>query len=176
MMNLTPTILTIEQAAIEYRNVCGIYQITHCNLGIVYIGQSVKVGYRLKQHFYDLAAGNHSSGLLQRAWAMGGEASFTADLIESCTPAELDSREQHWMKKNPQLLNEKVKQSVRGLGRPKPKREPRPIVRPIRPAVDALAAVPGPARGLRTESVPTSFALEPNYAAAKAAGIFGEGR
>ena len=63
MMNLTPTILTIEKR-LSISNVCGIYQITHCNLGIVYIGQSVKVGYRLKQHFYDLAAGNHSSGLL----------------------------------------------------------------------------------------------------------------
>ena len=78
------------------------------------------------------------------------------------------------MKKNPQLLNEKVKQSVRGLGRPKPKREPRPIVRPIRPAVtwrqylDQLADYDGISAD--------KFCSELIYAAAKAAGIFGEGR
>lgn len=88
-----PKPLTIDQAAREYHGTCGIYRIEHLNTGTVYIGQSVDVGGRLYQHLYKLRTGTHPSPRLQQAWNLSSDEGWEADLHDSCTPTELDTRE-----------------------------------------------------------------------------------
>lgn len=71
--------------------VAGIYLITHRESGRKYVGQSVHVSRRVRQH----AAGWNSSRHLKAAIALYGAQAFSAQVLEMCEPAALNDREQH---------------------------------------------------------------------------------
>ncbi len=78
----------------EHRS--GIYVITNTINGKQYVGQSIDIDKRIKQHFRDLKAGRDSSHM-QRAYNLYGKEAFAADIIEYCDIDKLDDREIYWI-------------------------------------------------------------------------------
>lgn len=75
----------------------GIYKITCVPSGKAYIGSSVNVEKRWREHRHHLAKGKHHSPTLQRAWNKYGSAAFTWEVLERVGEHELLSREQHYL-------------------------------------------------------------------------------
>lgn len=66
--------------------------------GKCYVGSASCLGGRRKAHEYRLAAGNHHSVKLQRAWNKYGPDSFEFEIIEHVPDKDLlIEREQHWI-------------------------------------------------------------------------------
>ena len=76
---------------------CGIYRIYHIESGKSYVGQSIRVEYRLKQHMKGLAENKHSNEHLQRAYTLYGVDAFATEVLEVCSQEVLTEREQFWM-------------------------------------------------------------------------------
>jgi len=68
--------------------ICGIYKIEHCESGMVYIGQSIDIKKRWREH--SMGEGN---GLLARAVRAYGWVVFTATILLECPREELDAHE-----------------------------------------------------------------------------------
>lgn len=81
----------------EYRTLdalCGIYKITNIINLKVYIGQSINIKARWKDHINALNRGDSRCTLLQRAWIKyGGEENFTFEILELCPEDMLDEIE-----------------------------------------------------------------------------------
>ena len=77
--------------------VCGIYCISNCITGKKYIGKSIDVNTRYRQHLLKLRLGSHHSNHLQRAFDKYGEGSFVFGVIEECSTDDLDSKEKYWI-------------------------------------------------------------------------------
>lgn len=75
----------------------GIYGIL-CTLNYkIYIGSSVQVLTRIKNHFNELSHYKHKNQLLQNAWNKYGKENFLFLLIEETEESGLEVREQYWM-------------------------------------------------------------------------------
>lgn len=84
----------------EYRTndaLCGIYKITNIVNGKVYIGQSINIKARWKDHINTLNRKVSHSILLQRAWDKYKEDSFTFEILELCSEDELDEVEMKYI-------------------------------------------------------------------------------
>lgn len=80
----------------EYRTpdaLCGVYKITNKVNGKVYIGQSISLKVRWKEHMNSLKRGDSHSILLQRAWNKYGQDNFSFEILELCTEDMLDEIE-----------------------------------------------------------------------------------
>lgn len=80
----------------EYRTadaLCGVYKITNNVNGKVYIGQSINIKNRWKDHIYALNRGDSTCTLLQRAWNKYKQNNFSFEIIELCSENELDNVE-----------------------------------------------------------------------------------
>lgn len=75
----------------------GIYSITNKADGKRYIGRTVDLARRKRDHFKSLREGKSSSRHLQLAWNKWGEQSFTFDVIEECPAQLIVEREAHWI-------------------------------------------------------------------------------
>lgn len=75
----------------------GIYQITNTANGKKYIGQSIDVERRLKQHKWELNNNSHSNYHLQGSWNKYGSDSFTFDIIKECSESLLDYYEKEYI-------------------------------------------------------------------------------
>src|SRR6478609_3140173 len=65
-------------------NSSGIYSITNVIDGKVYVGSSINVENRVKEHLRCLRLGNHYNHKLQRAWSKHGEESFVFECVWKC--------------------------------------------------------------------------------------------
>ena len=75
----------------------GIYCISF-PCGKVYVGQSIAVSKRLKQHYSALKNKTHQNTRMQSAWdASNGQSTFA--LLESVAPQDLNNREAFWVEK-----------------------------------------------------------------------------
>lgn len=72
---------------------CGIYVITHIASGRMYVGQSIDIEERFKQH----AKGKGGCGALSGAIAKHGWCAFDARVLEKCERAALNEREARWV-------------------------------------------------------------------------------
>lgn len=77
--------------------VCGIYRIYNVLNGKSYVGQSVRVKYRINCHFKKLEAGTHCCKHLQSAFDLYGRDAFDSQLLEECSREDLTELEQVWM-------------------------------------------------------------------------------
>ena len=80
----------------EYRTndaLCGIYKIENIINGKVYVGQSINIKARWKDHINSLNRKSSHSVLLQRAWDKYKEDNFTFEILELCTEDMLDELE-----------------------------------------------------------------------------------
>lgn len=78
---------------------CGIYKIQNNLTNKCYVGSSVQIEARLKQHKAALENGNHHSIYLQRSWDKHGSSSFVFEILELCIKEKLIEREQHYIDK-----------------------------------------------------------------------------
>lgn len=75
----------------------GIYKITNIQNQMTYVGQSVNIAERWKQHIKrGLGAEAPTRNKLYPAMAATGLENFTFELIEECDKSELDEREKYW--------------------------------------------------------------------------------
>lgn len=80
----------------EYRTcdaICGIYKITNTVNNKVYIGQSVNIKVRWRDHINALNRQDSRCTLLQRAWIKYGEDKFVFEILELCDEDLLDELE-----------------------------------------------------------------------------------
>ena len=73
---------------------CGVYKLTSPD-GRCYIGSSVWIEARLRNHWQALVNNKHYNGRLQRAW--NEYKHFDFEIVERCARTELKEREQAWM-------------------------------------------------------------------------------
>lgn len=78
---------------------CGIYIILNTFNGCVYVGQSIAVSQRLREHIRLLVAGKHINQGLQHDWLNHGLAHFVCGMLEAVHPIGelLDTREDAWI-------------------------------------------------------------------------------
>lgn len=74
--------------------VCGIYAIKNTINGKLYIGQSLDVLQRWRQHKHRLDEGTHLNAHLQAAWQMHGANSFLFQVLRVCEPDALGTTEE----------------------------------------------------------------------------------
>lgn len=84
---------------LKHETACGIYKITSLKTGMIYIGQSVDVCDRWKQHCKNaLGVGTATSeNKLYKAMREDGLYNFTFELIESCPQAQLNEKEKFYI-------------------------------------------------------------------------------
>lgn len=71
----------------------GIYKITNLQNNKVYIGQSINIQERWKQHKSELNCHRHQNDHLQKAWDIYGKDNFKFEIICECSKDELDDKE-----------------------------------------------------------------------------------
>ena len=79
--------------------ICGVYQILNNINSRCYIGQSLDIEGRLKDHFKALRKGCHNSPHLQSAFDKYGEQVFSTRILTRCCPEHLTQVEQGWMER-----------------------------------------------------------------------------
>lgn len=75
----------------------GIYGIRNKITNKIYVGQTVDIDMRHKEHYQYLRSGTHANQHLQNAWNKYGEKSFEFIVLEECILCNLTSREQWWI-------------------------------------------------------------------------------
>lgn len=82
----------------DYRDVSGIYYILESKSGRIYVGSSVDMRRRVRQHYTDLVSNIHKNEYLQRTWNKRKSEDFSVGVIETVAKKEnLLNREQAWM-------------------------------------------------------------------------------
>ena len=71
-------------------NRCGVYLIRCEPTGKVYMGASVHVVKRIREHFYRLEKGVHRNHRLQFAFNKYGKESFSSEVLLYCDPTNLE--------------------------------------------------------------------------------------
>lgn len=80
------------------KKICGIYKITNLKTQQCYIGQSVDVAQRWKDHIKcGLGIDASATNKLYNAMQSDGVWNFTFELIEECPRADLDKKEKQWI-------------------------------------------------------------------------------
>ena len=75
----------------------GIYVIECVPTRKLYVGSSVNIPRRWREHRSQLVRGMHPNRHLQSAWRVHGPSAFSFCVLESCAPCQLIVREQHYV-------------------------------------------------------------------------------
>jgi len=75
----------------------GVYAITCVITGQTYVGSSVSVDHRIKNHLRKLLKGVHGNKLLQASFTKYGVSKFTVQVLEECSHSELLACERSWV-------------------------------------------------------------------------------
>ena len=80
------------------KNICGIYKITNLNTEQCYIGQSVNIAERWKQHCKcGLGIEASATNILYNSMQKDGVWNFTFELLEQCSKELLNEKEKFWI-------------------------------------------------------------------------------
>lgn len=79
-----------------YRYSCGIYCFIHRASGKVYVGQTVRVGKRIRQHIWQ--SENNPITNFHKYLNKYGVEEFDFEMIEECSPEQLGEKELFWIK------------------------------------------------------------------------------
>ena len=75
---------------------CGIYKIQNIENNKIYIGQSIDIAQRWREHRSD-ALINRDNSILHKAIKKYGEFNFSYEIIEECSKEKLNEREIYWI-------------------------------------------------------------------------------
>lgn len=93
-----PTALLIGRIFGQSSIISGIYKITNIENDMCYIGQSVNIAERFKQHIKrGLGAEVATKTKLYTALEEFGVENFTFEVIDECQPSQLNEREKYWI-------------------------------------------------------------------------------
>lgn len=84
---------------------CGIYKIQNNKNGKIYIGQSIHLEQRWREHLILLRKNKHYNRHLQFAYNKYGEDSFTFTVIQTCDECDLDFYENKYIVEFNSVLN-----------------------------------------------------------------------
>lgn len=73
-------------------SICGIYKITHKSSGKMYVGQSIDILTRWREHLR-----TKDDSKFHKALRDSRITDFTFEILEECNQAELDKKEQYWI-------------------------------------------------------------------------------
>jgi len=94
----------------------GIYEIVNLVNGKRYIGGSVDIRQRWREHKSGLSRGRHHSKALQRAWNKYGGDAFAFRILALCTRDALEATEQHTLnEQKPEYNTCKVVRTMQGV-------------------------------------------------------------
>lgn len=93
---------------------CGIYSITNLTNDKIYIGQSVNILARWKNHLTELYGGYHHNDHLQKSFDKYGEDNFDFKIIKACKPRYLDRFEKLYIRIFDTLNQEKGYNKIAG--------------------------------------------------------------
>lgn len=96
------------------KTICGIYSITNQVNGKIYIGQSVNIFARWKNHLTGLYGGYHTNKHLQNSFDKYGENNFDFNIIKVCKPLYLDRFEKLYIRIFDTLNQEKGYNKIAG--------------------------------------------------------------
>lgn len=85
--------------------ICGIYKITNLVTKDCYIGSSINIEKRKREHFNSLRRGKNNSIFLQAAFDKYLEEFFTFEILEICDPKLLKEREDFYLENIIPLYN-----------------------------------------------------------------------
>lgn len=88
------------------RGISGVYALRNTVSGRVYIGSSVDVRRRWREHTRSLENGSHPCGRLIYDWQAYGRHSFQFELVSPCPPEELTVTEQLALSNSSNLYNQ----------------------------------------------------------------------
>jgi len=77
--------------------IIGIYKIENIITGKVYIGQSINISARIRDHKWRLSLDNHPNNHLQSSWNKYGAAAFVFEIIEEMLAEYLTEAEQYYI-------------------------------------------------------------------------------
>jgi len=98
--------------------ICGVYEIRCRTNGRIYVGSSIDVEARWKNHRCKLRVGSHGNIHLQRAWDKHGEEDFEFEVVEECGgEAQYDKEQARFDMYNWEVLFNIAKDAHRGAGR-----------------------------------------------------------
>lgn len=84
----------------------GIYTIRNRVNNKRYVGQSIHIDTRFKEHIKALKDNQHYNVHLQASWNLYGEENFSFEVLEECSREHLNDRETYWKKYyDPQTYN-----------------------------------------------------------------------
>lgn len=79
------------------KGVCAVYCLLHVPTGKIYIGKSVDIHHRRKDHLAMLETGTHHCEGLQRLWNESSPSDFEPIILEYCSPNDLDAIKSRWI-------------------------------------------------------------------------------
>jgi hypothetical protein len=79
------------------KKICGIYKITNTATKDCYIGSSINIEKRKREHFNSLRRGKNNSIFLQAAFDKYLESSFVFEILEECEEYNLKEREDFYL-------------------------------------------------------------------------------
>ena len=82
---------------VSQNNISGIYKIENLVNGKIYVGQSVNIKKRWKDHKYYLRHNLHQNRYIQRAWNKQGEENYSFSIIEECDKELLGEKESYYI-------------------------------------------------------------------------------
>ncbi len=87
---------------------CGIYIIRHEPTGRFYVGSSINISQRWREHRYQLRHNKHKNPHLQASWNKYGEQAFIFIIIEECDPTIIIEREQYYLDQHEWYYNQNL--------------------------------------------------------------------
>ena len=77
--------------------ICGIYKITDITTGLAYIGQSVDIKERFRQHIKTSLTHGIATNKLYQTLQKSGQYNFTFEILEEVDRSKLNERETYWI-------------------------------------------------------------------------------
>lgn len=84
----------------------GIYELRNVVNKKIYVGKSINLAWRWKNHIHLLRTGKHHNIYLQRAWNKHGKDAFNFSVLEYCEVDLLNEREMFWIRELKSLYSE----------------------------------------------------------------------
>jgi hypothetical protein len=83
------------------KKICAIYSLSHKPSGRLYIGKSVDICHRQRDHIVMLQRGTHHCEALQKLWNESSPSDFRWYILKRCSRSELDTKKSEWIDRCP---------------------------------------------------------------------------